>query len=657
MNPEKPEQAKVGGEPRRNGGQYDNANRRRRIRPHGHSHGTAAAHTGGHGHAAAAAAPSAGGYTKSGRTAPRMNRSRGRGGERGGASFKKAQTDLVIPPVGENIRIIPLGGVEEIGKNMTLIEIGNDIIVIDIGFQFKEDETPGIDYILPNTKYLEERKDRIKAVIITHGHLDHIGGIPYIMPRIGNPPLYTRNLTSIMIRKRQEEFPHVEPLDIKVVEKSDRIKIGNLYVRFFAVTHTIPDSMGIIIETPHGAIVTPGDFKLSHTEGKPEEAEENEYSIFEKEKVLLLMADSTNVENPGFSTPEKLVHENLDEIIKNIKGRLIIGTFASQLERVIKIINIAEKYNKKIVVEGRSMKVNIEIATAANLLKTKKDTIIQSQDVENYPPDRIIILSTGAQGEEFAALMRMATKNHKTLKITNRDTVLLSSSIIPGNEKSVQKLKDNLARQGARIIHYRTSDVYIHSTGHGNRGEIEWLHKKIKPKFFMPIHGHHYMLRVHAELAESLGMPKENIIVPDDGSIVEIQGNGEKLVCLKEKAPGGLMMVDGFSVGDIQEVVIRDRQMLAQDGFLVVVATINTATGKLKKSPDIISRGFVYLRESQDLLQQTRYIIKKTIEEGVVGQNPINFDYVKDIVTDNVSRYLFQQTAKRPIVIPVLLGV
>jgi ribonuclease J len=563
----------------------------------------------------------------------------------------------IIPPVGDNIRIIPLGGVGEIGRNMTMIEYKNDIIVIDAGFQFQEEDTPGIDYILPNTKYLEERKDKIRAVIITHGHLDHIGGIPYIMPRIGNPPIYTRNLTGIMIRKRQEEFPHVPPLEIKTIEKDSRLMLGDLPVRFFGVTHTIPDSMGIIIDTPFGAIVTPGDYKLNHIDGTPVPEEEKEYGVFENLKVLLLLADSTNIENPGFSTPESVVHKNLEEIIKSIKGRLIIGTFASQMERMIKIIEVAEKYGKKIVVEGRSMKTNIEIAQLANMLKVKKGTIISAQDIESYPPDKIVILSTGAQGEEFAALMRMANKQHKYLKINNRDTVLLSSSIIPGNEKSVQKLKDNLARQGAKIIHYRTSDVYIHSTGHGNRGELEWLHKKIKPKFFIPIHGHHYMLKLHADLAESLGMSEQNVIIPDNSAIIEIRDNGEKMLRIKEKAPDGLMMVDGFSVGDIQEVVIRDRQMLAQDGMFVLIASINTSTGKLKKSPDIISRGFVYLRESQDLLQQTRYIIKKTIEDTVSGMNPINFDYVKQVVTDNVSKYLFQQTAKRPIVIPVLLGV
>ena len=563
----------------------------------------------------------------------------------------------IIPPAGENIRIIPLGGVEEIGKNMTVIEYKGDIIVIDMGFQFKDDDTPGVDYILPNTKYLEDRKDKIRGVIITHGHLDHIGGIPYIIDRIGNPPIYTRALTSIMIKKRQEEFPHLPALDLRVVEKEDTVRLGNLKVKFFSVTHTIPDSMGIIIDTPYGSLVTPGDIKLDHVDGVPTEAEEKEYSRFKNENVLFLMMDSTNVENPGFSTPERLVHEGLEEIIKNTKNRMIIGTFASQLERIMKIIQISEKYGKKVVVEGRSMKNNIDIAINTGLLKIKKDTIITTEEMEKYPPDKIIALATGAQGDEFAALMRMSNKTHKYFKITPRDTVLLSSSIIPGNEKAVEKLKDNLARQGAKIIHYRSSDVYIHSTGHGNRGELEWLHKKIGAKFFMPVHGNHYRLKLHEELAKNIGMPPENVIVPDNGSIIEIQDGGKKFVKLKESAPGSMMMVDGFSIGDVQELVIRDRKMLAQDGMFVIIASINTSTGKLKKSPDIISRGFIYLRESQDLLQQARLIIKKTVEETTKGMNPINFDFVKANVSDNVGRFLFQKTAKKPIIIPVILGV
>jgi len=568
-----------------------------------------------------------------------------------------APETLNLPTVGDNIRIIPLGGVEEIGKNMTAIEIGEDIIVVDVGFQFRDEDTPGVDYILPNTKYLEERKERIRGVLITHGHLDHIGGIPFIMDRIGNPPLYSRALTTVMIKKRQEEFPHLPALDIRIVEKEDTITLGKIRVKFFAVTHTIPDSMGIIIDTPYGAIVNPGDIKLEHTDGIPSEREVNEYAQFANQKVLLLMMDSTNVDNPGWSTPEKLVHKNLEEIIRTTKRRLIIGTFASQIERIIAIIEAAERNGKKVVVEGRSMKQNIEIVRTLGRINVKKETICSIEEADKFPPDRVVILATGAQGDEFAALMRMSNKSHKYVKISKRDTVLLSSSIIPGNERSVQKLKDNLARLGAKIIHYRTSDVYIHSTGHGNRGELEWLHKKIAPKFFVPIHGNHYMLRVHEELAQNLGMPADHILVPDNGMIIEVQEKGEKLVSLKQTAPSSPVMVDGFAIADVQEVVMRDRKMLAEDGMFVIIALINLKTGKLRKSPDVISRGFVYLRESQELLSHTRLIIKKTIEESTHGQNPINFDFVKGAVTDAVSRFLFQKTAKRPIVIPVVLGI
>ncbi|OHA16634.1 MAG: hypothetical protein A3C79_01715 [Candidatus Taylorbacteria bacterium RIFCSPHIGHO2_02_FULL_45_28] len=563
-----------------------------------------------------------------------------------------------MPPLApDSIRIIPLGGVEEIGKNMTAIQYGDDIVVVDIGFQFKDDDTPGIDFILPNTKYLEERQDKIRAIIITHGHLDHIGGIPYIMPRIGNPPIYTRLLTSILIQKRQEEFPHVQKIEMKVVEKNETITVGKLRVKFFAVTHTIPDSMGIIIETPHGSIVHTGDLKLDHMDGIPTDQEVAEYDrAFKHEKVLILMADSTNVENPGFSLPEKVVHKNLELIIQNMSGRLIIATFSSLLERLLKIVEFSEKYGKKVLIEGRSLKQNIEICKSLGLVKAKNETFITADDIDNYPPDRIVILSTGAQANDFSALVRMSNKTHAKIRLTPRDTVVLSSSVIPGNERPIQKLKDNISRQGAKILHYRIADV--HSSGHANRDETAWIHRAIKPKFFMPLHGYHYMLRAHCDVAkEANGLSESDVVIPDNGSVIEIQNKGTKLVKLKEKAASGLVLVDGFSVGDVQDVVIRDRQALAQDGIFIIFGILNAQTGKLKKSPDIISRGFVYLRESQDLLHEVRLIIKETVEKSTRGQNPINLDFVKDTVTDTVARFLMQKTAKRPMVIPVLLTI
>lgn len=537
---------------------------------------------------------------------------------------------------------------------MLAIELNDDIVVIDCGIQFKEQETPGIDYILPNTKYLEERKDKVRAVFITHGHLDHIGAIPYIVPKIGNPPIYTRNLTSLMIKKRQEEFPHLPPLELHVVETTERVMAGDIGVRFFAVTHTIPDSMGIMVETPYGNIIHTGDLKLDHTDGVPAEYEQEEFGRLGKENNLLLMADSTNVERPGFSIPESKVFENIEKIIVGAKSRLIIGTFASQIERIAKIISIAEENNKKVVIDGRSMKTNVEIARLAGSLKAKKGTLITPDEMGDYPPEKIVALVTGAQGDEFAVLMRVANKNHKTIKINKNDTIVLSSSIVPGNERGVQKLKDNLSRQGADIVHYQVSDV--HSSGHANRDETKWIHDQIDAKFFIPLHGYHYMLRVHGQIARERGVPEENITIPDNSMIVEIK-EGKKMSVHKESAPRDLILVDGFSIGEIQEVVLRDRQMLAQDGMFVIVVTVDPNTGKVRKSPDLISRGFVYLRESQDLLKNARTLVKKNIEKSAGQSKPINFDYLKKNLTDELSKYLFKKTNKRPIVIPVILGL
>lgn len=569
-------------------------------------------------------------------------------------NFKNAKQQE-IPPIGNNVRFIPLGGVEEVGKNCTAIEVGNDIIIIDAGFQFKDETTPGIDYILPNTKYLEDRKDRIKAMFITHGHLDHIGGLPYIIEKIGNPKIYSRQFGAIMIKKRHEEFPHLPPLDLTVLDGDETIPISeNLKVESFPISHTIPDSMGLVIHTHLGDIVFIEDVRVDNIDGVPTEEEVEQYRRFkEKTKdVLLLTLDSTSIEKPGWSLSENVVVENIDRIIKDTEGRLIIGTFASQVERILAIIDAAEKYGKKVVIEGRSMKSNVEIIKFLNLIKT--DNIIPITEMQNYPPDRIILLVTGAQGEEFAALMRMANKSHKFVTLRKEDTILLSSSIIPTNHAAVVRLKDKLYRSEAKVITYLDSDV--HASGHGNRDELKWIHEQINYKYFVPVHGNHFMLRQHAELAASIGTPRENIIVPDNGSIIEISEGG-KLEVLPMKAPNDVVTVDGFAISDIQDVVIRDRQLLSESGIFMIVASINTKTGRLKKSPDIISRGFVYLRESQDLLQEARNIIKRTIERNIQGKSQIDFELLKKIVSDELSKFLFQQTAKEPLVIPVILGV
>ena len=561
----------------------------------------------------------------------------------------------IVPALKENtIRIIPLGGVEEVGKNMTAIEYKNDIIVIDAGIQFKTEETPGIDYILPNTKYLEERRGKIRALIITHGHLDHIGGIPYLIEKLGNPPIYTREFGALLIKKRQTEFPHLPELNIKICGKDDGFLplTPDLKFKFFGLTHSIPDSTGVIIETPFGDIVNTGDVRVENENGVVSPKEFEQYAFFKNRKILLLTMDSTGIEKPGWTISENQVIKTIDKIVSEVTGRIIIATFASQVERIIAFINMAKKYGKKLVIEGRSMKNNVEVLKFLKLADVEH--IIAVEDIADYPPHKLMILSTGAQGEEFAALMRMANGNHKQIKLNKSDTIILSSSVIPGNERAITGLKDNLYRHDSKIITYFDTDV--HAGGHGKREELVWIQKQIPYKFFMPVHGHHYMLKMSAELSASLGTPRENIIVPDNGSIIEII-NGEKIHIIKEKAPSGLVMVDGFSIGDVQEVVIRDRQMLAQDGMFVIIASINTTTCKLKKSPDIISRGFVYLRESQELLTETRHIIKKTIEQSASGMKPIDFDYVKSNVTDAISKYLFQKTAKKPMVIPVIIGV
>ncbi|HVX90690.1 MAG TPA: ribonuclease J [Candidatus Paceibacterota bacterium] len=597
-----------------------------------------------------------GGHGRPGRASRDIRRMLRRPGAPGSTPAQKRVADYLPAKPAENVvRVIPLGGVEEVGRNMFVVETGDDIFVFDAGFQFtSEDDSPGVDYILPNTKYLEENQDRVRAVFITHGHLDHIGGVPFLMARFGNPPIYTQNLSAVMIQKRQEEYPDMPKPNLVVVEPGSTHTIGSTKVHFFPVTHSIPDSMGISVQTPYGNVIVTGDLKVEHIDDVPVPEEEKKWGELGAQNNLMFIADSTSSELDGFSVPEQKVRDTLEHIIKTVKGRLIIGTFASQFDRMVNIIRMSEKYGKKIVMEGRSIKTNLEIAQKIGLLNLEKGTLISAQEIGDYPPDKVVILATGAQGEEFAALMRIATKQHKSITFTDRDTVVLSSSVIPGNELSVQKLKDNLLRNGVNLLHYRSSDV--HSGGHARAAELVWINKKVNAKFFMPAYGYYSMTASHAKAVEQAGRPKDSIVIADNGTVIDIV-DGNRLDVHKQKVPASPLIVDGFSIGDMQEVVIRDRQMLAKDGMFVVIATVNLKTGKLRKSPDIISRGFVYLRESQDMLNQARLLIKKTVEDSTQGMNPIDLDYVKNTLSDTLAGFLFTRTNKAPMVIPVLIGV
>src|SRR3989344_5052536 len=504
------------------------------------------------------------------------------------------------------IRIIPIGGVEEIGRNMTVVEYGDEIIVIDAGIQFPEEETPGIDFIIPNTEYLEKNKSRIKALVISHGHMDHVGAVPYLIDKLGFPIIYTTKFSKAIIQKRQDEFRHMPTLKIEEVTSASVINLGKLKIKFFDITHAIPDAIGVIIDTPYGNVIYPGDFRIELDENsKPVNIEH--YQKLGKENNLVLFLESTNAEEPGFSIPEKVVYQNLEKMVTEAKNRIIIGMFSSHIERVIEIVKVAEKCDKKVVIDGYSLKTSFEIIKALGYFHPKKDVII-----------------------------------------------ILSSSVIPGNEKSIQSLKDNLSRQGAKIVHYGVASV--HASGHACQEDLKLMVRMIKPKYLIPIHGNHFMLKTNADVAESVGMAKENIVVPFNNGII-IEADDEKIRMLKESVPSNYVMVDGLGVGDIKEVVLRDRKMLSQDGIFVMITVIDSQTGKVKNSPDIISRGFIYLKESQDLLKQTRFLIRKVVEEATGKMHPINVDYVKENLRERIGKFLFQKTHRRPMVLPVIIEV
>lgn len=560
------------------------------------------------------------------------------------------------------VKVIPLGGMEEVGRNMMYFEYidsksfhNGEIVIVDMGLQFPEENMPGIDYIIPNIDSLINKRKKIKGIVISHAHLDHIGAIPHIMPVLGeNIPIFGTDLTLAIIKKRQEDFKDkTVKLNLHPVTNKSKINLGPFNVEFFNVSHNIPGSLGTVVNTPVGSLIHVGDFKIDLRSDIAGVTEIERLKELGDRGILCLFSDSTNAREAGSQYSEEDIKIEIEDIIKNTKGRLIIGTFASLLGRLNQIIQLAEKYDKKVVIEGRSMKSNIAIGKELGYIKYNSKTIIPVEETGNYPQDKIMILATGAQGEDNAVLMRIVNKEHKYLKIETNDTVVFSSSVVPGNERTVQSLTDKLYRDGAEVINYKMLDV--HAGGHAKQEDLKMLIDLVKPKFLVPIEGNHSFLKIHAKVAESHGFKHEKILIPDNGQIIEARADGLRLT--DEFVPANYIMVDGLGIGDVQEIVLRDRQMLAEDGIFVIIAVVDSQTGKVKGSPDIISRGFVYLRESKDMLKSTRIILKKVIEEKAGHMHPVNWTYVKDLVKEEIGKFLFKKTERRPMVLPVIIEV
>lgn len=560
-------------------------------------------------------------------------------------------TKTFTSPSGDKLRVMVLGGCEEVGRNCTLLEYKNDIILIDMGLQFPEENMPGVDYIIPNMSYLKGKEKNVRGVIITHGHYDHIGAIPHTIPNIGNPPIYALPISAGIIKRRQEDF-HTRPLNVKVTKNTDILRLGAFIVSFFHINHNIPDSVGIVIDTPVGTVCHTGDWKFDFHPAGTDHADFQHIAMIGKKGVLCLMGDSTNANRPGHQVSEKVIEEELRGVIEKAPGRVIIGTFASLLARVKQIIEISESLGKKVAIDGYSMRINIEIAKELGFIKCAASTLIKPEQMDSYPDTKLVLICTGAQGEKKAALNRIANNEHRSIRVRKTDTVVFSSSVIPGNENSVQRLMDSLYRKGCKVINYQMMDV--HAGGHAKKEDIKLMLALFKPKYYVPIEGNHFLLRENASVAYSMGWKEENVFVVDNGQVMEFAKDHGRLT--QEKVPTDYVFVDGLGVGDVSQVVLRDRQVLAEDGMVVVIVQVEKRTGKLVGNPDIISRGFIYMKDHAELIEGTRKEVKKLM----VDKDPTSeadTKYIRDQVRDEIGKYLFKKTERRPMILPVVIEV
>jgi len=548
------------------------------------------------------------------------------------------------------LRIIPLGGCGEIGKNMTVFEYGNDIVVVDCGLMFPQDEMLGIDFVIPDVSYLEKNRKKLRGMIITHGHEDHIGAIRYISPKL-SIPIYATKLTKGLIEVKFNEFNSAKP-QINIIKPGDHIQLGVFKIEFFHVTHSIPDCVGLAIQTPVGLIIHTGDFKFDYTPIDEKPIDAGKLAEYGRRGVLIALSDSTNAEVEGYTPSERTLSQTFDHIFEQAEGRIIITSFASLINRIQQVINSAVKYHRKLAISGRSMVNNIDMALRLGYLKAPKGVLIPIKEANRIPDKNLAIMCTGSQGEEMSALVRMASGDHKQIKIKKGDTVIISASPIPGNERSISDTINQLFKEGAHVIYGKKLDIHV--SGHASQEELKMMLNLLKPKYFIPVHGEYRHLNLHGELAQSLGIPKQNILILEDGEIVEAKNNFAQKI--SSKIPVGLVMVDGTGIGDVGQVVLRDRKLMAADGIFVVIITVDKATGKMITSPDIISRGFIYMKRSEELLAKTRNEIRRALEERN-GQYPANWTFIKNKIKDDLSEFLFNQTGRRPMVLPVIIEV
>ena len=548
------------------------------------------------------------------------------------------------------VKIIPLGGLNEIGKNMTAIEYKNDIVIIDCGLKFPDEDMFGIDVVIPDITYLLKHKDKVSGIFLTHGHEDHIGALPYVLKQL-NVPVYGTKLTLGIVQSKLKEHNLLSTTELITVKPRDVVRLNSVSVEFIKTNHSIADSVAIAIHTPLGAVLHTGDFKVDYTPIDCEPMDFARFAELGKKGVLLMMADSTNVERPGYTMSEKIVGESLCRIFGKSKGRIIVATFASNIHRIQQIIDAAAMYERKVAVSGRSMENIVQVAIELGYIKIEKENLVSIDQINKYNNDEIVIITTGSQGEPMSALARMATSEHRKVNIVSGDTIIISATPIPGNEKLVSRVIDQLFKKGAEVV-YGSSEA-VHVSGHACQEELKLMQTLVRPKYFIPVHGEYRHLKQHGELANSIGVPKSNILIPEIGDVIEVTRNSIKK---SGSVISGQIFVDGLGVGDVGNIVIRDRKHLSQDGILTVVVTLSKENKAIIAGPDIISRGFVYVRESEKLMDEARDIVRNVFAK-CEEQKITDWSTLKSTVRDELRSFLYEKTKRKPMILPIIMEI